>query len=247
MEDLELTRKIAGIVILIAAVAFAFATWKLNTTNNKIGDKRHDSLKEGQDSILGKIDDIPSKMKDPIPDIVGTVEMGVRKVGYLKDFRRSNEKPDNSEKRKASWPQFSRKRNLDHLRIPMKISNNGDFTLSNISFRIHYKTPTYIIGKGSNSVPINAVRNFPAYADIPTGKIDKDKHDPIYWSTCKFKYDDFKIETLEPNEIIEFDIFRITDKLFLKTPDVEIIFYDQHGNQWKKLNSEAAQITKAAN
>lgn len=215
-----------------------------NTESSRKIDGLEKRLTDGQTDLGEKIDVLPKKMeyKNPLPKIVGEILMGVRNAGEIKNFGRKSEIPNRHKDRMKSWNELASKNNLEHLLIPLKITNTGDYIITDISFRVHYKTPTYIVGEGADNVPVNKVRNFPAHYQITSGKIDKKRFEPIHWQTARFVYDDFKISSLKPNETIEFSIKRISERNFLKSPKIEILFKDFQGNNWRKINDENPKL-----
>lgn len=181
------------------------------------------------------------KEREWIPLVSGIIKKGVTKAGTPKSFK-SNGIPDRSEKRKSSWMEFKTKNNLEHHIIPFKISNYGKFPISEVNLRINYEKPVIYIGEGRNNVPIPEVRNFPGIFDIT--KLDSTDliFQPFEWITNLLSFENFHVSELGPNESLEFQIKRITDRNFLRNPEIELKFTDHTGQKWVKIKNDYTKI-----
>ena len=206
---------------------------KTETGNKEILENQ----KAGFKSIESKL---PKKEKWK-PSVNGVIQMGIRKAGKPKSFVTSG-KPDKSKEREASWEEFKSKNNLEHNVIPLKISNHGTFPITDVTFKVIYDKPVFIIGEGRSNVPIQEVRNFPAFYDLQNSKPDEYNFLPFEWITNMFIYDNFHIAEIGPSKSLEFEVKRITDKLFLKKPKIEIRFKDHKGDIWEKINNEYRKV-----
>jgi len=224
------------------AICGAIGNYYIQEGRSQKATESEKRIIDNQNKGFENIDSKLTEQEAETPMINGVVQTGVRKVGNPKSFVRKTERPDSSKKRQESWQKFKTQNKLEHHAIPFKIYNHGKYPVTDISFKVIYDKPVFIVGDGANNVPITDVRNFPAYHPLDETAKDEYSFLPIEWIGTMFIYDDFRLSELSPNESVSFEVQRITDKLFLRKPTIEIRFKDYKGNKWLKLNDDYSRI-----
>ncbi len=188
-------------------------------------------IKKDTKEILEKIND-PLKTKS-IKKVTSYVHQWVYQLPDLKDFSSWNEVWwDWAQKREKSRKVFKEKNKLAVMRIPFEIHNQTDNQIDKIKLRINRNTQTYKLKKTTSSKKnYHKFRVISAYYIQAAWKIENTTT-PIERLMNRYKFEDIMVATLLPNERLEFDLIRITDKYFFTKPRLELTYSDHN---WKSI------------
>jgi len=161
-----------------------------------------------------------------------SMDPGVRPTSKPTNFENPSQKPNSFSAKtlEESWPPVE---GYKQMAIRIIVTNNSDEPLSDLNIKLEWNMPTYKVGCGAPPGE-EGYRVIETYFYQGKGEKSEIVEKNVHWASCRYSDANIKCGTVNAKETKVIRLYRVTDRLLLKSPSISYSFTDIDLQKWNR-------------